>query len=118
MAKTIEELKKAADEAQAALAKAVATEKAAKITAIKADIALFGITAKELGFKLAAEESKEKGSTAPANPKVTYRDANGNEWVGNVRNKGQRPQWIRDLIKTNDEGEKDYSAVDALEVKA
>ena len=117
MAKTVAELKKAAEEAQAALAKAVEAEKQTKIAEMKKDIDLFGITAKELGFKLAADKDGKAPSARTQHPKVTYRDGKGNEWQGNIRNQGQRPQWIKDLIKTDAAGNKDYSAINALEVK-
>lgn len=59
---------------------------------IKAKIAAYGITAKDLGF--ADSHSAEIVSKEKPLPK--YRDSNGNEWSG----RGRTPRWITSAIES------------------
>jgi DNA-binding protein H-NS len=86
----IDSLKKQADDLRDKEVKGV-------VTKIKEAIAVYGITASDLGFKDAQVRATRTLTKGPRSPKRTakssaarYGDGNGNSWVG----RGKRPRWI------------------------
>ena len=84
---------------QAKIDRKRAQEKESVIQDIKSKIAIYGITAFDLGF---SEPTKEK---APRKPRgkvaIKYDDGKGNTWTG----RGNRPKWAKGLT---DEQLEDY----------
>jgi DNA-binding protein H-NS len=104
MTKTYTQL---ATEIEALKAKANAVrikEVAGVVGRIKEAIALYGLTANDLGFAEAMEgkkatgekstPSKGKVASAPTARSAKFRDGEGNTWSG----RGPRPQWLRDAL--------------------
>ena len=70
------------------------------VSSIKQAIAVYGLTAQDLGLS-AARGRPPKTVAAPApkakktrTVKVKYRDNTGNTWTG----RGSRPRWLRDAL--------------------
>ena len=91
----IEALQKQAEQAKAA-------EVAGVVSRIKEAIAVYGLTAKDLGLSAVRAPAANKGHTAstkrrgrPASAgKPKYRDDAGNIWGG----RGPRPTWLRTAL--------------------
>lgn len=87
----IEELKKKLTEAEAGKMAQFKAENKEIIKNMRETIQQRGITAQDLGFapKKAAKEGKS----------ITYRDSTtGDEWDGEVNQKGRKPEWIKQKI--------------------
>jgi DNA-binding protein H-NS len=75
-------------------------EATAAITRIREVVALYGLTAEDLGLK----EPKAAAAAAPAKKAtkrkrvVRYRDGNGHDWDG----RGHQPRWITDSGKSRE----------------
>jgi len=94
MTKTVAEIQTQIDKLQAEANELRKKERPAVIQAMKESIALYGITAKELGLA-AATGARAAASKPKAGPAGTrYADGKGNTWVG----RGKRPQWLRDAL--------------------
>jgi len=95
----IEELQKEADAIRE-------KERQGVIDRMKEAIAVYDITAKELGLNsrgASAQLRQDVKTSAPKKPKATrrsgephpaYTDANGNSWGG----RGPRPKWLKDAL--------------------
>lgn len=79
-------------------------EVAGVVGRIKEAIAVYGLTAKDLGFNEPTEGKKASPGKSPSAKKnfaptlaaeaAKFRDSSGNTWVG----RGPRPQWLRDAL--------------------
>lgn len=107
MAKTYIELMAEIEELQSQAAKLKDREKSDVVARIKQAIAVYGLTAKDLGLGKAGKASagkaaparKAKGSAKRGRKARTvaapkFRDAAGNTWSG----RGPRPAWLRDAL--------------------
>lgn len=104
MAKTFQQIQKQIEaltrEAQDLRKKEIADV----VARIKQAIAVYGLTAQDLGLTGAARGRPPKAKAPAAAPapkaaktrkvKVKYRDGAGNTWTG----RGSRPRWLRDAI--------------------
>ncbi|WP_284620568.1 H-NS histone family protein [Aquabacterium humicola] len=72
------------------------SEKAGVIDRIKHAIAVYGITAPDLGFTVATRGAARgrRGKAKSAVGVAKYSDGNGNAWSG----RGTRPRWLREAL--------------------
>lgn len=81
------------EQAQQLLAQAnqmLRQEKTEVITSLRAKIATYGITAKDLGLNTNAGASNGHSNKRAA----MYRSPDGQEWAG----RGRRPQWLKEAL--------------------
>jgi len=64
---------------------------------IKAKMAMYGLTAKDLGLAAGVAKAPARKATASSgNKKVKYRGPNGETWSGG---RGRKPAWVQQLLK-------------------
>ncbi len=90
MAKTYADIQKEIVQLQQAAESARRKEVAGVVGRIKAAIAAYGITARDLGL----EAGGARGPRAAARRDAGYRDAAGNTWSG----RGRRPGWVHEAL--------------------
>jgi len=109
MAKTYQELLKERDELDKAILEARKIEVASVVATIKGWVEEFGLTAEELGFKIASKqgtfgtstvssEGKVDKRTLPPIPKYSNPNNPSETWSGRG-SKDKRSQWVRDFIQ-------------------
>lgn len=95
--KQIADLQKETAALEKEAAKLKSEERQGVIDRMKEAIAVYDITASELGLR-GSRAARGKAKAAKASKSKTaaakYRDAAGNTWVG----RGPRPQWLRDAL--------------------
>lgn len=74
----------------------IEAEKAGVVEGIKAQILQYGITASELGFKLAEAGKPAKSGKATTVPMYKNKDNEAETWHGG---KGRLPLWLQTILK-------------------
>lgn len=89
----LDELNKQIAELEAKKTTILARERDAALEQTKANVKNFGFTAQELGLATKAKRGSK------AKKEITFRDSEtGNEWDGDLNQKGRKPTWIKDRI--------------------
>ena len=72
-------------------------QKQGVVAEIKEKIALYGLTARDLGLDISSQSSKSRGSEGKRGKAVPqYQDEHGNTWSGG---RGRRPAWVLQIIE-------------------
>jgi DNA-binding protein H-NS len=90
-------------EVQAAKLRSDAAAEHQKLTAgvvqeVRAKIAEYGLTARDLGLSTAAGKSRRTGAIPKATSGPVFRGPNGETWTGGTR--GRKPRWLTQALAT------------------